>query len=266
MDATTTYALYQGALGLTILNAAATKPIHFRIANVDKMHLTTNGALGIGTTTPQALLHASSSTESLSGEKLLEVSGKANGTVLFVTGSGKVGIGTVTPNVALDVYHTGAADPTTLSNDTGGGDVVFFGTSSAALDTGGLYYLNSLGGWQSADAATTGSFANININSGHNQLLGISLGANPQTSGMLLRGFFDVNTFYSGSFNKGSPVYIQSGSDPAGRAATTGGFISGATPQDLPADSYVRVVGYGTDTANVIYFNPGATYVEIESE
>jgi len=54
-------------------------------------------------------------------------------------------------------------------------------------------------------------------------------------------------------------MYIQSSS--VERTHTEGGFISGAAPS--AADSYVRVVGYGTDTANVIYFNPDSTYVEI---
>ena len=153
------------------------------------------------------------------------------------------------------MYTTqGTADPTNLSNDTGGGSVVYFGTASAALAAGGVYYLNEGGGWQSVNSANTGS--------GHNQLLGVALGTSPNNNGVLIHGFFDVSSFYSGSFVPGGPMYIQSSS--IGRADTEGGYLSGAAPTD--GNAYVRVVGYGTDTANVIYFNPDATYVEIAEE
>jgi hypothetical protein len=168
----------------------------------------------------------------------------ADSVFVWIKADNMCGVGTASPFVALDVHHTGASDPTGLTNDEGGGEVVFFGTSSAGLETGALYYLNSDGGWASASAEATGS--------GHSQLLGISKGDDPAEDGMLIRGFFDVHTYYSGSFTKGGPVYIHSGSN---------GYISDQTPS--ASDSYVRTVGYSTNTANVIYFNPDATYVEI---
>jgi hypothetical protein len=154
--------------------------------------------------------------------------------------------------VSLDVHYTGSGDPINLSNDTGGGEVVYFGGQGGAAVAGAIYYLNSSGDWASVDSATTGS--------GHNQLLGIALGPKASEDGMLIRGYFDVHTHYSGSFIKGGPVYIQS-SSAASKSTTAGGYLSGAAPTN--ADSYVRVVGYGTDTANVIYFNPDSTYVEL---
>ena len=171
-------------------------------------------------------------------------------TTAATTSSVMIGTGSA-PMITLDVHLTGSGDPINLSNDTGGGEVVYFGTGSGALTAGGVYYLNSDGGWQSVDSSVTGS--------GHNQLLGIALGTKADTHGVLVRGYFDVNTYYSGSFVKGGPMYIQSSS--VGRTATGGGYLSGAAPS--AGDSYVRVVGYGTDTANVIYFNPDSTYVEL---
>ena len=162
-----------------------------------------------------------------------------------------VGICNSAPAITLDVHYSGSGGPTHLDDDKGGGEVVFFGSSSAALAAGGIYYLNTGGGWQSVDSAATGS--------GHKQLLGVSLGTKASDDGILIRGYFNVNTFYSGSFIKGGPMYIQSSS--VARPATAGGYLSGAAP--TAADSYVRVVGYGTDTANVVYFNPDSTYVEI---
>ena len=168
-------------------------------------------------------------------------------------GADSVGVGTSSPLVSMDVHYTGSGNPVKLSNDTGGGEVVYFGTSSANLTPGGVYYLNANGGWESVNSATTGS--------GHNQLLGVALGTKAAGSGMLLKGYFDVTSFYSGSFIKGAPVYIQSSSVLAGRGAVEGGYLSSSAP--TASNSYVRVVGYGTDTANVIYFNPDSTYIEL---
>jgi hypothetical protein len=184
---------------------------------------------------------------SIDGDILLDPVGET------VVVDGDIGVRNASPKIALDVHYTGSGNPTGLGNDTGGGHVAYFGTSSANLTAGGVYYLNKNGGWESVDSATTGS--------GHNQLLGISLGTNPLRNGILLNGYFDVTSFYSGSFIKGAPVYIQSSS--VTRPVVGGGYLSSSAP--TAADSYVRVVGYGTDTANVIYFNPDSTYVEIGS-
>ena len=175
----------------------------------------------------------------------------ADGTAVVLTNSGSIGINNAAPVGALDVYHTGGVDPTNLGNDTGGGDVVFFGTASANLTAGGLYYLNTYGGWASANAADSVA--------GNDQLLAIALGSKPGNNGMLVKGFFDAHTHLSGAFIKGGPVYIQSSS--IARADQDPGFISQSAP--TAANSYVRVIGYGTDTANVIYFCPDSTYVEI---
>ena len=162
---------------------------------------------------------------------------------LIYNGSGSISIGSSTkPNTALDVHYTGSGNPTTLSGDTGGGEIVYFGTGS--LTNGALYYLNTAGGWAPTNAVLTGS--------GHNQLLGIALGADPRVHGVLVKGYYDAETYYIGGFIKGAPVYVCSGSH---------GRMTGSSPS--AANSYVRVVGYGTSTPNVIYFNPDSTYVEI---
>ena len=182
---------------------------------------------------------------------------------IYTSGSLAIGLpgGNEQHVLALDVHYTGSAEasgsrPGNLGHDTGGGDVVYFGSASANLSTGALYYLNDEGGWQSADSANTGS--------GHNQLLGMALGTSPGANGMLLKGYFHVDSYLSGAFIVGGPLYIQSSS--IDRLHTEGGYLSGAAPS--ATDSYVRVVGYGISSsapqpAQVIYFNPDATYVEI---
>ena len=169
----------------------------------------------------------------------------------FTTPAAMIGKST-DPKVTFDAHYTGSLSPVNLSNDTGGGDVVYFGTSSANLVAGGLYYLTKANGWRTADASVTGS--------GHNQLLAIALGTKAASSGMLIRGFFDAHSFYSGSFIKGGPVYIQS-SSAASPSVTGGGYFSSSAP--TTSNSYVRTVGYATGTPNVIYFNPDGTYVEL---
>jgi len=147
----------------------------------------------------------------------------------------RIGIGTETPLTRLDVHH----DPTNLANDTGGGEVVKFG--SGTLTAGKLYYLYS-STWTEVDADAVGT--------GADQLLGIALGSNPATDGVLIRGFFDANSYLS-NFSAGKAVYI----------STTAGGMDTTAPSG--AGDFVRIVGYCTTTANVIYFNPSTTWVEL---
>ncbi len=210
--------------------------------------------------TPDAVIVGSASLETdfavLTAMSAPNADSMSTAPALYVSGGAdSVGVGTSSPLVSMDVHYTGSGNPVKLGNDTGGGHVAYFGTSSANLTAGGIYYLNKNGGWESANSATTGS--------GHNQLLGVALGAKAAGNGMLLKGYFDVSSFYSGSFIKGAPVYIQSSSVLAGRPVVGGGYLSSSAP--TATDSYVRVVGYGTDTPNVVYFDPDSTYIEIGS-
>jgi len=145
---------------------------------------------------------------------------------------------------ALNVNMTGILDPTFRLGgmNHGGGEVVFFGTGST--DIGKLYYLKSDGGWAQADASVTGS--------GHNQLLAMAMGSSSaQQDGMLIRGFYNALTAYSGAYINGGPVYV----------GTELGTVSGAAP--TTSNEYVRVVGYGATSGSLIYFNPDATYIEL---
>jgi hypothetical protein len=151
----------------------------------------------------------------------------------------------LSPKITLDVHYSGSGSPTNLANQVGGGEVVYFGTGSLA-NVGGVHYLNSDGGWAPVNSDATGS--------GHNQLLGIALGTYVSSSGMLVKGYFNVtSSHFVGGFIKGGPVYIRPGSNE--------GKMTGSAPTG--SDEYVRVIGYGTDTANVVYFNPDSTYIEL---
>ena len=139
------------------------------------------------------------------------------------------------------VTTVGEFSPRDLINDTAGGETVEFGTGS--LTVGKLYYLDDAGQWEEADADAPAT--------GGSQLLAIALGTTPSTHGMLVRGFFDVYSNLVGTFDQGVPVYV---STTAGNIAIAAASATG---------DFVRVVGYCTDTANVIYFNPDGTYIEI---
>jgi len=134
---------------------------------------------------------------------------------------------------------------TAMIDDEGMGDIIYMGTGTTTA--GKMYYLNSGSAW--ADASCTIAA------SGGIGLLGIAIGSNPTSNGMLVRGFYDVASHLSGTFTVGQPVYV-TGAPPA-----AGGKVGVNQPSG--SGQIVRVVGYCTTTANVIYFNPSSEYIEL---
>ena len=213
-----------------------------------------SGELGIGTA-PSAALHISTSdnvltklvsTDSIATIELGDNSTSNQAALTRVSNDlkickdgGNVGI-PIAPKTKLDVQH----NPTSLSNNTGGGESVTFGTASGSLTQGKLYYLNTSGVW-------TLTQANASSSNGSNQLLGIALGT-AVSDGLLIRGFFDMHSYLTGTFNEGIPLYV---------CETTAGNINVAAPG--ATNEFVRVVGYCTNTSKVIYFNPDGTYITV---
>jgi len=155
-----------------------------------------------------------------------------------------------TAKTAFEVHYSGAegnadpAAPGNLSDNEGGGEVVYFGSSSAETTQGKLYFLRNDGLWKETTSE--------NKASGSRHMLAISIGTVPNRDGMLIRGFFDVHTYLTGTFTTGDAVYV----------CPDVGYMDAADPPQASGD-YVRVVGHMTTLANVIFFNPGHTYVEI---
>ena len=157
--------------------------------------------------------------------------------MLYIKGStDKAGINTSDPKTDWDVHH----NPTTLSNDTGGGEAVQFGTGTTVA--GKLYYLHSGSSWEQTDMITAAS--------GGLGMLAMALGTTPGTDGMLIRGFFDAHSYLSGTFAPGTTLYI-----------SAPGYITTMRPSG--SAEILRVLGTCTTTANVIYFNPSPDYLVI---
>ena len=137
-------------------------------------------------------------------------------------------------------YYGGTAS---LANDSGVGEIVIFGTEDGTdtLAAGRLMVLNSSGVWKYADADAEATTSN---------LLAIALGT-AVSDGLLVKGYFKLNSYIEGSFAKGAPCYV---SEAAGEVDFT---------RPSAAGDFVRVLGYGTDTTNVIMFDPSGTWIEL---
>jgi len=150
-----------------------------------------------------------------------------------------------TPVAVFDTYGAtlNFGGVAALANDTGIGEKVYFGTEDGTdtLNAGRLMCLDTSGVWKYADAdaeATTKT------------LLAIALGT-AVSDGLLIKGYFKLNSFIEGSFGKGQPCFV---SEAAGEIDFTSPSASG---------DFQRVVGYGIDTTNVIYFNPSGSWIEL---
>ena len=140
------------------------------------------------------------------------------------------------PSVSVSEVHFD--DITGIANDTGSGEVIKFGTGS--LTAGKLYYLDTDSAWKETDADS--------LTAGSTQLLGIALGSSPTTNGLLKKGYFDVHSYFEGTFSAGKPVYL----------SQTAGKITVDKPTG--EGKVTRLVGYCTTTAKVIHFDPEHDY------
>ena len=106
-----------------------------------------------------------------------------------------------------------------------------------------VVFLNTSGEWIATDANAVSTAGGV--------LVGICLGADP-SDGVLLRGFHHMaSADIEGSFAKAAAFYL----------SDTAGHIDFAAPNG--AGDVVRVLGYGTDVTNVIYFNPSDDWIEL---
>ena len=133
--------------------------------------------------------------------------------------------------------------PSTTGLDTDGeasGEIVYIGNAADNLQAGNVYYLNSSGRWAAANAGA------VSTSSG---LLGMALGSDSTTDGVLLRGFGVVNTNLG---SVGSVVYL----------STTNSTLTETAPSGN--GQVVRVMGYTVNaTTDLMYFNPSPSWIEV---
>jgi len=150
-----------------------------------------------------------------------------------------IGIGVLSPKTRLDVHH----DPSGLLADTGGGDVIIFGSAGADYAAGFLVQLRGADDWVKADADDTTLQGN---------LMGIALGAAP-SNGILLKGFYKINTADDvTTWSKGGQLY----------PSTVVGKITESITSHGSGD-YVRVIGYMTGAEDIMYFDPESSFLVI---
>lgn len=150
-----------------------------------------------------------------------------SGGTLYGDGSNLTGIG-------------GSADRTFIDINVNGnynGDILKAGSGTTI--SGYTYYLETDNIWYptNASAVTTS-----------NGFLGVAIGTNPSSDGMLLFGVIN-NSNYTGT--TGSPMYL----------TTTNGLLSEYPPSGI--GYVIRVVGYKLGNTNSIIFKPDPTWIEL---
>ena len=142
-------------------------------------------------------------------------------------------------NTTIKNLKTRKFAKTSTTDGNHSGDVVYFG-SSTSMTTGALYHYKSDGTWELADADAASTC---------DGLLGVALGAESNTHGVLLRGMVTLD-HDPGAV--GDVLYV----------STTAGDTTATAPSG--SGDIVRVIGYCLDASNgQIYFNPDGTFVEV---
>ena len=218
----------------------------------------TGGDLTLGTAADAnnaTITAAAESGTNTSGKTLTIGGGLGTGTgvpgSVSITSASPTGSGTGA-HTAVTVAQFASEGPTlnyggvsTLVDNEAVGEKVFFGTGQTVK--GKLYYLNTSGAWVLADAdAEASTAALIAVACGGD---GSGSANDAATHGMLIRGFIDNASYLTGTYNEGVPVYVDG---TAGNMTIT-----------RPTSGFVRVIGWCCATANVIYFNPDNTYLEL---
>ena len=125
----------------------STDYVSYRTNSVNRMHINGSGGIGMGTASPGANLHISSTTASVSQHMFRISTGAVNSDVFAVMGNGSVGISTGLPYAALDVVSTGTAQ-TQFAQIWRDGNGVIVGSMSA---TGVLMATKLIGATGSGD-------------------------------------------------------------------------------------------------------------------
>ena len=166
--------------------------------------------------------------------------------VLDIDVTGNITIDSAGGNVAIttaDSHYYTTIDRrkftvTSSTDDDHNGDVIYAGSGTTTL--GNLVYMRTDGAWANADADNA-SMATV--------ILGIALGTDPTTDGILIRGMYTLD--HDVGNNQGIPLYV----------STTAGEITATAPSG--SGDIVRIVGYNLGDDDQIWFDPSKSWVEI---
>lgn len=168
------------------------------------------------------------------------------GTTSTTTVAGDLAVNKIT---TIHNYDTTTFENQLTSSNKGSGEILKYGSGQDGA-IGQLHYLHSDGSWDLADAD--------GVASGGSQLLGIAMDDDPGISGMLLDGYFRIDSDnIEGTAVIGAPLYV---SEEPGKFDVT--------PPSGDND-VVRIVGYCIDYHTdgdgdvLIRFKPDNTFVEV---
>ena len=181
---TNDYALLQSSDGKTILNCNSAKSISFKVGNVDKMRLDSNGKLGIGTTDPSHKLHVIGN---ISGTNLYgtiatasqpDVTTMSNLVTIGTLNSGSITSGFGSINVGTDSITGGAITGSSLSAGSASGNITGKLTAASA---------------NQSNITTVGTLNGGSISSGFGN---INVGTNSVTAGSFIGTIATASQYY----------------------------------------------------------------------
>tara|TARA_R100000951_G_scaffold55094_2_gene46270 strand:- start:894 stop:3104 length:2211 start_codon:yes stop_codon:yes gene_type:complete len=149
-------------------------------------------------------------------------------------------------NNVVKSFHRKLTPTSTSTSGDADGDVVYFGNgpSGGSTTAGYIYFYKGTGAWELADADST--------TLGGNGFLAVSIGTDPSTDGMLIRGMVTHHVEIEGTEGDGAILYL----------STTAGVATVDPPTN--SGDLVRIIGYALDTDNdQMYFNPSMDWIEI---
>jgi hypothetical protein len=216
VNTATKYALIQNRTGTTLLNAASGKNLHFRIENVDKMILKSNGYFGIGTSSPGEKLEVVGNikitgylTRSTTNSGFLcGLSGDANTKPIFCMASQWI----PNANNLASMYGIGWANGGSVSFVAGTGNGYGMYVSSAGtvkwwLGAGNSYFTGGNFGIGTSSPRATLNVTNNIVNNAAGTTIPTAYGGNSTTTCVLGHGVtnstqnywgLNIGTLYSG--------------------------------------------------------------------
>jgi hypothetical protein len=267
----------------------------FQVAGSERMRITSAGSVGIGTSSPAALLHVQNASDAASRVVITHISGGnsyggyiqslgagANQGLAFgrrfnsneteamrITSSGSVGIGTTSPAEKLEIANAGSVN-LKLNNTSAGIDLTIGAQASAARITAGSGDKLGLGAGGTADGLVLDATNNVGIGTtSPSQKLQVQ-GTGYATSDFRAPIFYDSNnTAYYANPGDRSEFNNLTVSGNQFWTATNGAYQR--VDSRVESTNYARAHWYGvTDTGGTSNFRHawynGSSYINVTTD